>query len=229
MDISLRLRTLLKMIDKCECMADIGTDHAYIPIYVIKNKVCKKAIASDINKGPIKKAKLNIKLHNLEDKIDCRLGGGLSTISPGEAEEIVIAGIGGNLIRDIAENDLEVLKEAKSVIFQPMQHSQVLREYIYNNGFKILDEELCIDENRFYEIIKVKYNGNVKCMDSVFYEVGEVLIKKKHSLLSRFLQSKIDNYNKIILNINKDTELANKRKISLQNRIEKLQELMKCI
>ncbi|EDK32995.1 tRNA (adenine(22)-N(1))-methyltransferase [Clostridium kluyveri] len=229
MEISLRLKTLLNMVDNCQCMADIGTDHGYVPIYLVKNKICRRAIASDINKGPIKKAEFNIKLHKLEDKINCRLGRGLSTIIPGEAEEIVIAGMGGNLIRDIIEEDLEVFKSAKSLILQPMQHSQVLRKYIYNSGFKILDEELCIDENKFYEIIKVKYDEDIKYIDSIFYEVGEVLIKKKHSLVFKFLKNKIDNYNKIILNINKDTKLANKRKVNLLSKIEKLQELIECI
>ncbi|WP_368488482.1 tRNA (adenine(22)-N(1))-methyltransferase TrmK [Clostridium sp. BJN0013] len=229
MEISLRLKTLLNMVDNCQCIADIGTDHGYVPIYLVKNRICRRAIASDINRGPIKKAEFNIKLHKLEHEIDCRLGRGLSTISPGEAEEIVIAGMGGNLIKDIIEEDLEVFKGAKSLILQPMQHSQVLRKYIYTNGFKILDEELCIDENKFYEIIKVKYDENIKHVDSIFYEVGEVLIKKKHSLILKFLKNKIHNYNKIILNINKDTELAKKRKIDLQIKIEKLQELIECI
>lgn len=229
MEISLRLKTLLNMVDNCQCMADIGTDHGYVPIYLVKNKICEGAIASDINKGPIKKAEFNIRLHKLEDKIQCRLGRGLSTIKPGEAEEIVIAGMGGNLIRDIIEEGLEVFKGAKSLILQPMQHSQVLRKYIYNSGFKILDEELCIDENKFYEIIKVSYDENIKYIDSIFYEVGEVLIKKKHSLIFKFLNSKIHNYNKIILNINRNTELANERKADLLNKIKKLQELIECI
>lgn len=122
----------------------------------------------------------------MEDKIQCRLGRGLSTIKPGEAEEIVIAGMGGNLIRDIIEEGLEVFKGAKSLILQPMQHSQVLRKYIYNSGFKILDEELCIDENKFYEIIKVSYDENIKYIDSIFYEVGEVLIKRNIVLFLSF-------------------------------------------
>ncbi|MFL0195836.1 tRNA (adenine(22)-N(1))-methyltransferase [Clostridium sp. WILCCON 0269] len=229
MEISLRLKTLLNMIDNCECAADIGTDHGYVPICLVKNKICRRAIASDINKGPIEKAKFNVKLHRLEDKIDCRLGKGLSTITPGEADEIVIAGMGGNLIKDIINEDMEVFRRSKSLILQPMQNSQVLREYIYMSGFKILDEELCIDENKFYEIIKIKYDTEIRPVDSIFYEVGEVLIKKKHSLLLKFLENKIHSYNNIILNINKDTELANKRRVSLNVKIKKLRELIQCI
>lgn len=229
MDISLRLKIVAQMVDNCDCAADIGTDHGYIPIYLIKNNICRKAIASDINVGPIERAKLNVKLENLEDKIDCRHGSGLSTISPGEAEEVIIAGMGGNLIRDIIENHMEVFKKSRSFILQPMQNSEVLREYIYKRGFKIADEELCIDENRFYEIIKIEYDTVVKKVDSIFYEVGKILVEKKHKYLFEFIENKIENCNKIILNIKDNTESANKRKKDLKVRIKRLQELISCI
>ncbi|MCI1944091.1 MAG: class I SAM-dependent methyltransferase [Clostridium luticellarii] len=226
MEISLRLKAVAQMVDSCHCAADIGTDHGYIPIYLIKNHICNRAIASDINVGPIKRAILNVKFENLDDKIDCRIGEGLSTINPGEAEEVVIAGMGGNLIVNIIESHMEVFEESNSFILQPMQNSEVLREYIYKKGFKIIDEELCIDENRFYEIMKIGYDTVVKKVDSIFYEVGRTLVEKKHKYLSEFVEKKIENYSRIILNIKGHTELANKRKLELQTRIKRLQELI---
>ena len=226
MEISSRLKTVACMVDKCRCAADIGTDHGYVPIYLIKNHICSRVIASDINIGPIKKAMLNVKSENLSGRIDCRLGEGLSTIAPGEAEEIVIAGMGGNLIADIIESHIDVFRKSDSFVLQPMQNSEVLREYIYKKGFKILDEELCIDENRFYEIIKIEYASDIEKVDSIFYEVGKILIEKKHRYLSKFIESKIENYRKIILNIKGHTELANRSKIELQAKIRKLRELI---
>ncbi|CAB1240687.1 tRNA (adenine(22)-N(1))-methyltransferase TrmK [Clostridium sp. MT-14] len=226
MEISLRLKAVAQMVDDCQCAADIGTDHGYIPIYLIKNHICSRAIASDINVGPIKRAILNVRFENLEDKIDCRIGEGLSTIRPGEAEEIVIAGMGGNLIANIIEDHVDVFKKSNSFILQPMQNSEVLREYIYKKGFKIIDEELCIDENRFYEIIKIEYNTDVREVDSIFYEIGKILIEKKHRYLPKFIENKIKDYSRIILNIRGHTELANKRKMELQTKIKRLQELI---
>lgn len=229
MEISLRLKIVSSMVDNCECVADIGTDHGYVPIYLVESKVCKRAIASDINKGPVEKARFNIKLYGLENKIDVRLGSGLATIKPGEAQYVIIAGMGGNLIRDIIIDGMEVFKKADALILQPMRNSEVLREYIYKSGFKIIDEELCIDENRFYEIIKIRYDNERQEVDSIFYEVGKALIDKKHKLLLKFVRSKIESYNKIILNIKDNTELARSRKEDLCNKIKKLQELIECI
>lgn len=226
MEISLRLKTIASMVDKCECVADIGTDHGYIPMYLIKNNVCDRAIASDINKGPVEKARFNIRIEGLEDKIDCRLGGGLSTLKKGEAQGIVIAGMGGNLIRDIIEEKLNIFKEAEFIILQPVQNPEVLREYIYTKGYKIIDEELCIDEDKFYEIIKIKYDKNIKNVDSIFYEVGEKLLEKKHPLIKDFIEYKLQRYIKIVENIKDNTELAEKRKIEVKNKIKRLEGLL---
>lgn len=227
MELSLRLKTIASMVDKCECVADIGTDHGYIPIYLIKNEVCDRAIASDINKGPVEKAKFNVRIEDLQDKVDCRLGAGLSTLKKGEAQGLVIAGMGGNLIRDIIEENIDIFKEAEFAILQPVQNPEVLREYIYSKGYKIIDEELCIDENKFYEIIKIKYDNNAQSVDSIFYEVGEKLLSKNHRLVKNFIEYKIERCEKIFNSIKDNTDLAQKRKAELKENIKRLEELLK--
>ena len=109
MELSKRLNWIIEKLDKVEIIMDVGTDHGYIPIYLVKNNIAKKVIASDINKEPLKKAKINASLDGVLDKIDLRLGGGLSPLKNREAEAVIIAGMGGNLIRDILENDKEIL------------------------------------------------------------------------------------------------------------------------
>lgn len=229
MEISLRLKTIAGMVDKCEAVADIGTDHGYIPIYLVKNKICEKAIASDINKGPVEKARFNIKLENMQDKILCRLGGGLTTIQPGEVQGIVIAGMGGNLIRDIIEEGIDKFKKSEFAVLQPVQNPEVLREYIYKKGYKIIDEELCIDDNKLYEIIKVTYDTKIENIDSIYYEVGKALIEKKHPLVKQYINIKIDRYIKILNNIKEESESSNKRKVEVKNKIIKLEELLRCL
>jgi Predicted SAM-dependent methyltransferase len=227
MELSLRLKTIASMVDKCECVADIGTDHGYIPMYLIKKVVCRKAIASDINKGPVEKAKFNVRIEDLQDKVDCRLGAGLSTLKKGEAQGIVIAGMGGNLIRDIIEDKIDIFKEAEFAILQPVQNPEVLREYIYTKGYKIVDEELCIDENKFYEIIKIKYDNNPQAVDSIFYEVGEKLLSKNHILVKEFIEYKIKRCIKILHSIKDNTDLAEKRKFELNEKVKRLEGLLK--
>lgn len=229
MEISLRLRTVATMVDKCECIADIGTDHAYLPIYLIKNKICNKAIASDINKGPVEKARFNIKLENLQDKIQCRLGAGLKTIKHGEIQGIIIAGMGGNLIKDILDENIDIFKEVKFAVLQPVQNPEVLRKYIYEKEYKIIDEELCLDDGKFYEILKIAQEREPKELDSIFYEVGKVLFDKKHPVLKDFINVKINKYTKILNNIKEDTMLAQNRKNEIGYKIKKLKELLKCL
>ncbi|PRR77226.1 tRNA (adenine(22)-N(1))-methyltransferase [Clostridium liquoris] len=229
MDISIRLRTIADMVSKCNCCADIGTDHGYIPIYLVKNRICNRAIASDINKGPIEKAKKNIELEGLEKYIECRIGGGLTTIKPNEANSAIIAGMGGNLIRDIIEESKEVFKSLDYIIAQPVQNPEILREYIYTEGYEILQENLCIDENKYYEIMKIRYNNKIQMVDSIFYEISKYMLENKHPLIEGLIIRKIDKYEKICHSINEDTELANNRKREVKDKIYRLKELLLCL
>ena len=223
--LSVRLESIVKMIDECNSIIDVGTDHAYVPIYLIKNGVCKKALASDINKGPLRKAQKNVDLENLADNIECRLGGGLSVVRPGEVEVAVIAGMGGNLIRDIIENDINVFKELNYAILQPVQNVDVLRKYLYDSGFDIIDEELCKEENKYYEVIKVKYAKKPKNLKSIYYEISKILLDKKHPLIGEYIKFKLDKYEKIYNTLGDETENSRKRKKELEYKINELKEL----
>ena len=229
MELSKRLITVAALANPCHCIADIGTDHAYIPIYLVKNNVCSYAIASDINRGPVEKALLNVRSHNLQHKIDCRLGAGLNTLKPKEADAAIIAGMGGNLIRDILEEGLSIVKELEYLVLQPVQNPEVLREYLYTKGYEILQEDLCIDENIFYEIIKIRYSERKYNIDSIFYEVSRELLNNKHPLIKEFIVKKLNGYNKILGKINETSEAANARRDELNIKIKKLEEMLLCL
>lgn len=229
MDISNRLKCIEQLVEKCDVLADIGTDHAYLPIYLIKNNICKKVIASDVNKGPVEKARRNIAFEGVEDCIECRLGGGLSVLKTNEAQIVVIAGMGGNLIRDILNDGINVFKTAEYVILQPAQNPEVLRKYLYETGFHILDEELCEDENKFYEIIKVKYDNKPQKLNEIDYEISKILFNKKHHLLKKYICIKLKKYGKILSNINSTSALAQEKKVLLKEKIEKLEVMEKCL
>lgn len=229
MIISDRLTKVASMIDRCKTMADIGTDHGYIPIFLLKNGICESAIASDINKGPVQRAEENIKYYGLENKIQCRLGSGLSTLKTGEVQTAVIAGMGGHLIISILEDEKEIAHSLETIILQPVQHSKVLRKYLYENGYKIIDEDLCYDEGKYYEIMKVCYDGIKRSLEDIYYEISPLLIEKKHILLQEYLNKKIQANSKVILNIKEETEGANKRKEQLIDENKKLKELLICL
>jgi tRNA (adenine22-N1)-methyltransferase len=227
MELSTRLLTIASLVEKCECIADIGTDHAYIPILLIKEGKCVRAIASDINEGPLKKALINIKAEGLNDKIECRLGGGFKTIMPFDINAAIIAGMGGNLIRDIINNDTEVFKSLEYCVAQPVQNPEVLRQYIYNMGYTIIDEELAFEDNKFYEIIKLRFSNNIEPIEPIFYEVGKRLFDKRHYLLVDFINYKIDKYNSINNKLIDNRINTQGKKTEIINKIHELKGLLK--
>mgnify|MGYP001423311544 CR=1 FL=1 len=227
MELSKRLNWIIEKLDKVEVIMDIGTDHGYIPVYLVKNNIAKKVIASDINKEPLKKAKINASLDGVSDKIDLRLGGGLSPLKNREAQAVIIAGMGGNLIRDILKNDLNKVKNLDYLILQPAQNPEVLREYLYTNNYEILDEDICLDENMYYEIFKVKYKKVVNIsMEDIFYEISITMLNKKLPLFKSYIESKIEKNIKIMDFIKDNTEHAIARKDELKEKNEKLEKLL---
>lgn len=229
MELSKRLKRIAEHVDKCESVADIGTDHGYIPIYLVKEGICEKAIASDINKGPIEKAKVNVAFEGVSNKIKCLLGPGLNPLKVGEVNGVILAGMGGNLTRDILLADMEKVKKYDFIILQPAQNPEVLREFLYKNDYEIIDEDLIKDEGRFYELFKVKYNENSEKLvfeDELKYEVSPLLREKNHPLFKEFIEEKINRCETILSFIKEDTEAAKKRKSDLEEKINKLKGML---
>lgn len=227
MKISDRLQHIANMIPKCTCLADIGTDHGYIPIFCILNGVCKKAIASDINKGPVEAANKNIKRYEITGGIDTRVGPGLSTLAPGEADVIVIAGMGGNLIADIIEEDMLVAEKADVLILQPVQYPEVLRKYLHKKGFKIIDEDLVCDGEKYYQIIKASKGEDPGYKSEASYYIGKILIDKGGALLKEYLEHKITKLNIILKSLEESKD--NSRYREVVNLKEEFEEVMKCL
>ncbi|ADL51213.1 tRNA (adenine(22)-N(1))-methyltransferase [Clostridium cellulovorans] len=226
MELSKRLKTLAEMVDPVDSVADIGTDHGYVPIYLIKAGRCKRAIASDINKGPLDKSKENILRTGLQDKVQCRLGGGFQKLKPKEVDVAVIAGMGGNLIRDIIEADMEVFKNLKFCIVQPVQNPEVLRKYIYEKGFRVIEEKIVYDEGKYYQILKISYDNNTRELEDIEYEIGEFIIKDKNKDTVDYINYRLQQYINISSKIKDDTEASKERKREIEAKIIRLKEVL---
>lgn len=228
MELSKRLNWILNIMDKCDVIMDVGTDHGYIAIELIKRNLADKVIASDINKDPLNKAKLNVSLEGLSNKIELRLGGGLTPVKENEVNGVLIAGMGGNLIRDILENDVKKVKNMDYLVLQPAQNPEVLREYLYISDYEIIDEDVCFDEGKYYEVFKVKYKENNSTkLENIFYEVSPMLLNKKSDVFKDYLYEKIDKYKKVKSFIKDNTEHALSRKKELDSKIEIIENLLK--
>ena len=195
--LSPRLKIIADSIQGFDTVADIGSDHAYLPIYLIKNKQVKSVIATDINSGPVKISKGRIDSHGVESRITVRQGNGLQVLKPGETEVVVIAGMGGILIRDILDKDAQVAQNARLLILQPMRDSDKVRKWLYENSFDIIDEELVKEQDKIYEVLWAIPVSEARASKGLLL-VGDKIIEKKHPLAVEFINKKTNELEKVI-------------------------------
>ncbi len=179
-----RLTMLYQHVPQCECVADVGTDHGYLPIALVNSKKCKKAIACDISAPSLKKAQKNSQMQGVP--LDCRVSDGLLKLEKQEADCIVIAGMGGILISDILERGKEKIAGA-TLLLQPMTAIKELREYLCKNGFLILGEDMVFQEDKLYHMLIATLGEQSQQYDC---EIGSDL--RNHPLFSQYLKKRKD-------------------------------------
>lgn len=197
-----RLQKIMDYIPDCEVLADIGTDHGYIPVGAVLTAKVGKAIATDISRGSLDKAAAEIYRHQLDKKIDTRLGSGLSVLEVDEADVVVIAGMGGNLMAEILETDYDITFQKKTplLLLQPIQFPDKLRAYLLSRGFTVEDEDLVKDEGIIYQLILARKTGLVqeKLPETAVLELGAINLVKKDPLLIELIQRQIRACQKIL-------------------------------
>ena len=196
MGLSERLKTAALMV-KYKNIADIGTDHGYVPCFLAENKIINHAIACDINKGPLLRAEENIRNSGLEDIIETRLGNGLDKIEGSEAETVIIAGMGGILICDILKKDTEKLNSIKQLVLQPQRDVYKVRKCLHSLGFKIDNEEMVFENGKYYNIISA-VKGVETYESDADYIFGRRLIENKSQVLKAYINSRIKKYENIL-------------------------------
>ena len=224
-----RLLKIASLVSDGKKIDDIGTDHGYIQVYLLKEGKVPFAVLADVNKGPLDNAHKEVIQNNLLDKVDLRLGSGIEILEIGEVEEVIIAGMGGILISELLEAKKEVAHNVEKLILQPMQAQEELRYYLLNNGYEILEEVLVREDFRIYEIIVAKYTGkNTIIEDEIYYEVGIKLLENKDSLFNDFIEKKIKTYSSIVNKLEgKNGEAIDKKRKESEVAIKKLENLIK--
>ncbi|EGQ27674.1 MULTISPECIES: tRNA (adenine(22)-N(1))-methyltransferase TrmK [Sporosarcina] len=152
--LSKRLAMVARFVPKNTVLADIGSDHAYLPCYLMNKGVIQRAIAGEVVKGPFESAKRNVQANGFADRIEVRLANGLLAIEDAdEVETVTIAGMGGTLITSILEAGKERLRHVKRIIAQPNLHAIAIRQWAIENGFQLVDEEILEEDGKIYEIL----------------------------------------------------------------------------
>lgn len=202
-DLTPRLKIIADQINKNAVLADIGTDHAHLPVYLIGNGIINNAVASDINAKPLERAKQNVEKYGFQKNISLRLASGLDGVKPDECDTISIAGMGGETIAQILNNAKWTNSKSYTLLLQPMTMVYYLRNWLFQNGYEIVKETVCKEDKRRYVVITAKGGAEKqditleKCAISNAllkaegaYDYIDYLLKKESSVLDSLKQAK---------------------------------------
>ena len=167
-----RLQMLADMVRDGVRIADIGTDHAYLPAWLVRSGKCSGGIAADLRKSPLENAAETLRIYQVEDRITLRLSDGLDCILPEECDDIILAGMGGTLIVEILARAPWIRDPDKRLLLQPMTHSEDVRQFLCANGFSILRETACYDDGRAYIALCAAYTGNARPAGGLYAFLG---------------------------------------------------------
>jgi len=229
MQLAGRLAALAACVPPGSIVADIGTDHAYLPVFLIEAGISPKVIATDLNPGPLESAARTVAERHLEKSIELRLGNGLKVLKPEEAEVVVLAGMGGNTIREILAAAQDILKNVKRLVMQPMADAGDLRVWLAENGWKIVGEKLVEEEGRIYAIITAEH-GRELFDDKIVLELGPRLIEGKDPLLRTYLGKIIERYERVLAGLAAGkNEAALEKARQITAKLERIKEVVKCL
>lgn len=206
-----RLQALADFVPQGSRVADIGTDHGYLAVELVKSGKAKFVVASDKNAGPYEAAVRTVRENGLTDeRISVRLGDGLKSLKSGEVDTVCIAGMGGTLMVEILEGSPEVVEKLETLVLQPQSAAADLRRWLYRKRWYIEDESLSLDDSRIYEIIKAK-RGRRKMPEPLLLEIGPVLWQKKPPLLRHHIEALLFQERRVAAGMEK-SEAAKKSK-----------------
>lgn len=206
-----RLQKVADLVPQGKAMADIGTDHGYLPIYLVETGKMESAIACDINAGPLDRAKENLISTGLAEKIALRLGGGLSKLNIGEVDGVTICGMGGLMICRILEDDREKAQALSWLVLQPQNHVAELKVFLSSHHFRIVKEVLSEDGGQLYEML-LAVPGEMEPLDMLTAEIGATPSYREDPLFSMHIQRLIRKRDFLIQGVAEDSKIERHRK-----------------
>ena len=203
-NMNLRLNTLAKMVDPGSRVADIGTDHAYLPIELVKNGKIDYAIASDVAEGPLENAKNDIAAAGLTEQIETRLGSGLETVTHADQiDTVVIAGMGGKLMTDILDRAWSKAAQFKTLVLEPNIGEAGVRNWLMMHNYKIISEKLIAEAGHTYELIKASLTEEKHEMTEKEIFFGPFIVQEKNPVFYQKWEGQLVYYQRLLVNLNK--------------------------
>lgn len=222
-----RLYTAASMLPSCHTMADIGTDHGYLPAYLALSGLCRRVIASDIAEGPCQAAEQTRRKYNLYNEMEIRTAPGLQGLRPGEVEAVVIAGMGGTAIAGILDESPVISASVNVFVLQPMNAAGVLRQWLTGHGYQIAEEALCKENGHIYIIIKAIHAKSRQELSPLEAELGPCILKEPPALWPEYVKSKAEHYRRLLRQMELSAAAMNSDKYrKLKNLLEQVDGLI---
>ncbi len=229
-NLSKRMEAVVNMISpQSFAIADVGCDHAYVSIALLQRDIAKKVIAMDVRTGPLDIAKRNIAEAGFLDVIDVRLGDGLQRLDVDEVDTIIIAGMGGLLIKGILERGIHILQDAKKkpeLILQPQSDLREVREFLYKNAYSIVEEQMLVEEGKYYTVIKAQFGDaeSKPAYNEMEWVYGRCNLERQSVCLYEYLQNEKRVLENIYNNLQKTISGSEKESVN-QATLERLHSL----
>lgn len=203
--LSKRLQAIYEMVPQCNVLADIGSDHALLPIALVMNGKVTKAYASEVNEGPYEASIANVEKYNVENYVVPVLSNGISELSK-DVNTVSICGMGGNLIVDILDKNKDKLESVSTLVLEPQNNEESVRIWLMNNGFEVSFEKILEEDNHFYEIIKAVKGVSSYSKEELYF--GPVLLRERSDCFIRKWNNHREYLLRVMNNIN-DKECSN--------------------
>lgn len=198
MELSNRLKAVANMVSAGSIVCDAGCDHGYVSIYLVQEKLCPRVIAMDINEGPLAQAKEHIRAFGLGEYIETRQSDGVEALSAGEADCLILAGMGGRLVIKILTEGKEKIAAMKELILQPQSEIGAVRAYLLQSGYMICQEDMVFEDGKYYPMMKAvkgsekkeraaESSGAAFLRARAYEQYGKCLLKERHPVLEQFL------------------------------------------
>ena len=232
-ELSARLKRIADMVSAGNVVCDVGCDHGFVSIYLMQKQIATKVYAMDVRKGPLDRAKEHIEAYGLAEKIETRLSDGVEKLCVGEAEAMVLAGMGGKLMQKILSEGRDKCQSMKELVLGPQSEVAQFRAFLRKEGYQIVEEDMILEDGKFYPILKVEPTGNSlegfvygeasEEEQALFDEFGPLLLRGKNPILYKYLDF-LQGLNEEILNnlSSAQGEGAKVRKVQVEEDLYKI-------
>jgi len=203
---SARIEAILGLLRPCRLLADVGTDHGFVPVLAVQRNLAERAIASDLREAPIQLARRHISLAELTDRVDVVLGDGLLALENRGVDAVVIAGMGGELVRNLCEAAPHVLRDVRQLVLQPNQNAECVRLWARQNGWHLREETMLERRGRFFVVTSFErgtapdpaYAAITGWDEEVLFRVGPLLAKRRDPIALRFCEAQRDRLDELV-------------------------------